>query len=211
MRRGPARIAVGVDAASAMLHATSRRGRSALRLGLCRRVDRGRRRQFASCRRRRRAARRVRRRAGNEYEPDRDQAGARPGRRLARRAGRARSGDTAIRGISNEPSADGLAELARGTASFGSIITKDRLSPLHLISAGHAPVDRIDILAAPGMVTNFHALAHSYDHVVVDAGVCRRAGDRAHRRDCAACGAGHRHAGECRHDVGAGSPPGVRI
>jgi uncharacterized protein involved in exopolysaccharide biosynthesis len=80
------------------------------------------------------------------------------------------SGDTAIRGISNEPSADGLAELARGTASFGDVITKDRLSPLHLISAGRAPLDRVDVLATPGMVTKFHALAQSYDHVVVDAG-----------------------------------------
>jgi uncharacterized protein involved in exopolysaccharide biosynthesis/Mrp family chromosome partitioning ATPase len=80
------------------------------------------------------------------------------------------SGDTAIRGISNEPSADGLAELARGVASFGIIITKDRLSPLHLISAGRAPIDRIDVLASAGMVGKFNALAQSYDHVVVDAG-----------------------------------------
>jgi uncharacterized protein involved in exopolysaccharide biosynthesis len=80
------------------------------------------------------------------------------------------SGDTAIRGISNEPSAQGLAELAHGSTSFGSIITKDKLSPLHLISAGRAPVDRVGLLAAPGMVTNFNALARSYDHVVIDAG-----------------------------------------
>jgi polysaccharide biosynthesis transport protein len=80
------------------------------------------------------------------------------------------SGGTAIRGISNEPSADGLAELARGMASFGNIITKDRFTPLHLISAGRQPIDRIEILAAPGMVVSFRALARSYDHVVVDAG-----------------------------------------
>jgi polysaccharide biosynthesis transport protein len=80
------------------------------------------------------------------------------------------SSDTAIRGISNEPGAGGLAELARGTASFGSIITKDRLSPLHLIISGQAVVDRIDILSAPGMVTKFNALARSYDHVLIDAG-----------------------------------------
>lgn len=80
------------------------------------------------------------------------------------------SGSTAIRGISNEPSAQGLADLARGMATFGSIITKDRLSPLQLISSGHAPVDRIELLAAPGMVMNFNALARSYDHVVIDAG-----------------------------------------
>jgi succinoglycan biosynthesis transport protein ExoP len=80
------------------------------------------------------------------------------------------SGDTAIRGISNEPSAAGLAELARGTATFGAIITKDKLSPLHLISAGLSPLDRIEVLSAPGMVMNFNALVQSYDHVIVDAG-----------------------------------------
>jgi uncharacterized protein involved in exopolysaccharide biosynthesis len=80
------------------------------------------------------------------------------------------SGDTAIRGISNEPSAPGLAELAAGVATFGSIITKDKFSPLHLITAGQGPVDRVGILAAPGMVTSFNALARAYDHVVVDAG-----------------------------------------
>jgi Mrp family chromosome partitioning ATPase len=84
--------------------------------------------------------------------------------------GLASGGDAAIRGISCEPTAGGLAELAGGGASFGNIITKDKLSPLHLISAGQALVDRIDILSAPGMVTKFNALARSYDHVIVDAG-----------------------------------------
>jgi uncharacterized protein involved in exopolysaccharide biosynthesis/Mrp family chromosome partitioning ATPase len=81
------------------------------------------------------------------------------------------SGDTAIRGISIEPSANGLAELAHGEASFSEVITKDRLSPLHLISSGRAPVDRTDTLSSPGMAANIDALARSYDHVVVDAGV----------------------------------------
>ncbi|HEX4409853.1 MAG TPA: exopolysaccharide transport family protein [Xanthobacteraceae bacterium] len=75
-----------------------------------------------------------------------------------------------IRGISNEPSADGLSELAGGTASIGSVITKDRLSPLHLIAPGRTPMDRIELLALPGMVLSFSALARSYDHVVIDAG-----------------------------------------
>jgi tyrosine-protein kinase Etk/Wzc len=80
------------------------------------------------------------------------------------------SGETAIRAISNEPSADGLAELAHGMASFRDIITKDRLSPLHLIAPGHASTDRLQIIAARGIKTGFDALAHSYDHVVIDAG-----------------------------------------
>ena len=68
------------------------------------------------------------------------------------------SGETAIRAISNEPSADGLAELAHGMASFRDIITKDRLSPLHLIAPGHASTDRLQILGARGIVTAFDAL-----------------------------------------------------
>lgn len=80
------------------------------------------------------------------------------------------SRSTAIRAISTEPGAAGLAELARGATSFGAIITKDRLSPLHLVLAGQGPVDRTSLLAAPGMVANFNALGRSYDHVVIDAG-----------------------------------------
>ncbi len=80
------------------------------------------------------------------------------------------SGDAAIRGISSEPSASGLAELAGGTTSIGGIITKDRLSPLHVISAGRAPRERTEIFSAPGMMTSFDALARSYEYVVIDAG-----------------------------------------
>lgn len=86
------------------------------------------------------------------------------------------SGETAIRAISNEPSADGLAELAHGLASFRDIITKDRLSPLHLIAPGHASTDRLQIFSARGIVTGFDALAQSYDHLVVDAGAVTGAG-----------------------------------
>jgi succinoglycan biosynthesis transport protein ExoP len=80
------------------------------------------------------------------------------------------SGDSAIRAISSEPSASGLADLAGGTASFRDIITKDRLSPLHLVTSGRAQSDRLALLSAPAMATNFDALARSYDYVVIDAG-----------------------------------------
>ncbi len=79
-------------------------------------------------------------------------------------------GDLALKRISNEPGAAGLSELAEGSAGFGDVITKDRLSPLHLISAGQALLDRDMLLAASGMTTNFEALSRSYDHVVIDAG-----------------------------------------
>ena len=78
--------------------------------------------------------------------------------------------DAAIKAASSEPAASGLAELAAGTASFHDIITKDKHSPLHLISSGRTPTDRIEILSSPGMSVSFDALARSYDYVVIDAG-----------------------------------------
>jgi succinoglycan biosynthesis transport protein ExoP len=78
--------------------------------------------------------------------------------------------DAAIRAAANEPSVNGLAELAEGTASFADIITRDRQSRLHLISSGRSPTDRGQILAAQNMATSFAALARSYDRVVLAAG-----------------------------------------
>jgi tyrosine-protein kinase Etk/Wzc len=80
------------------------------------------------------------------------------------------SADAAIKAISTDPSAPGLDELAGWTASFGEVITKDKLSELHLIASGRAATDRIAILSAPGMGTWFEALSRSYDHVVISAG-----------------------------------------
>jgi uncharacterized protein involved in exopolysaccharide biosynthesis len=80
------------------------------------------------------------------------------------------STNDAIKAASSDPSADGLAELAAGTASFRDIITKDRQSGLHLIWSGRAPTDQFAILSASGVGTSFDALARSYDYLVVDAG-----------------------------------------
>jgi Mrp family chromosome partitioning ATPase len=81
------------------------------------------------------------------------------------------AGDAAIKEISGDPSAPGLAELAAGKASFGDIITKDQASGLNLIVSGRVPSTPEALLAAPGMAKSFAALAHSYAHVVIDAGV----------------------------------------
>jgi succinoglycan biosynthesis transport protein ExoP len=80
------------------------------------------------------------------------------------------SADAAIRTTSIDPSAGGLADLADGAASFGSIITKDRQSGVHLISSGHVPTDRNEILASDIVPASFEALSRSYDFVVVAAG-----------------------------------------
>jgi tyrosine-protein kinase Etk/Wzc len=80
------------------------------------------------------------------------------------------SGNAAIKQISGDPSAPGLAELADGDVSIGDIITKDRMSGLNLIVSGRAPAAPGEILSAPGMSKNFKALAYTYGHVVIDAG-----------------------------------------
>jgi succinoglycan biosynthesis transport protein ExoP len=78
--------------------------------------------------------------------------------------------DAAIRTTSIDPSASGLADLADGAASFGSVITKDRQSGVHLISSGHVPTDRNEILTSDIVPASFEALSRSYDFVVVAAG-----------------------------------------
>jgi polysaccharide biosynthesis transport protein len=83
------------------------------------------------------------------------------------------AGDAAIREISSDPSAPGLADLGAGSATFAEIITKDRGSALNLIVSGRPAGNGMPILSAPRMADNFAALARAYAHVVIDAGVLR--------------------------------------
>jgi succinoglycan biosynthesis transport protein ExoP len=70
---------------------------------------------------------------------------------------------------SADPVAPGLAELMQGEASFAQIITKDRLSRVHLVSAGRTGFDRAQ-LQSPRLVLAIDALLRVYDHVLLDAG-----------------------------------------
>lgn len=72
--------------------------------------------------------------------------------------------------ISTEPNAPGVAELVRGTVSFGDAITNDQYSDVHLIAAGAVGDDAAALAASPLLTTVIDALAHSYDHVVLDLG-----------------------------------------
>jgi succinoglycan biosynthesis transport protein ExoP len=72
--------------------------------------------------------------------------------------------------IASDPTAPGLAELARGSASFGQIITRDRYSRVHLIMAGRDTTETATIIGSQLLAITLEALARSYDHVVVDAG-----------------------------------------
>jgi polysaccharide biosynthesis transport protein len=79
--------------------------------------------------------------------------------------------NSAIQNNSRDPSSSGAAELIAGTASFGDVIGKDKLSRIHVISAGRSPIARIALLSSPRLAPSFDALARSYDYVVADAGL----------------------------------------
>jgi uncharacterized protein involved in exopolysaccharide biosynthesis len=74
-----------------------------------------------------------------------------------------------ISAVSVDPSAPGLAELMQGEASFSQIITKDRLSGVHLVSVGRPGADR-RLLQSPRLALAIDALLRVYDHVLLDAG-----------------------------------------
>ncbi len=71
--------------------------------------------------------------------------------------------------VSSDPTAPGLTDLMQGAASFGQIITKDRTSGVHLVSAGRDAGLR-SLLQLPRVNLAIDALLRAYDHVVLDAG-----------------------------------------
>lgn len=75
-----------------------------------------------------------------------------------------------ISAISVDPTAPGLVELMLGEASFSQVITRDRLSRVHLVSAGRPGSDR-SLLQSPRLTLAIDALLRVYDHVLLDAGL----------------------------------------
>jgi uncharacterized protein involved in exopolysaccharide biosynthesis len=74
-----------------------------------------------------------------------------------------------LKAVSNDPAAPGLAELMLSEASFGQVITKDKMSALHLVSSGRPGADRA-LLQSPRLALALDALLRVYDHVLLDAG-----------------------------------------
>ena len=68
-----------------------------------------------------------------------------------------------------DPASPGLAELILGEATFGQIVTRDRMSSLHLVGGGRPGADR-ELLQSPRLSMTLDALLRVYDHVVLDAG-----------------------------------------
>jgi uncharacterized protein involved in exopolysaccharide biosynthesis len=75
----------------------------------------------------------------------------------------------AFAAVSVDPMAPGLAELMLGEASFAQVITRDRLSRVHLVTAGRQGADR-SLLQSPRLSLAIDALLRVYDHVLLDAG-----------------------------------------
>ncbi|UWU89741.1 exopolysaccharide transport family protein [Bradyrhizobium sp. CB1015] len=74
-----------------------------------------------------------------------------------------------IAAVSADAQSPGLAELMQGEASFAQIITRDKLSRLHLVMAGRPGFDR-SLLQSPRVALAIDALLRAYDHVLIDAG-----------------------------------------
>ncbi len=74
-----------------------------------------------------------------------------------------------VSAISVNSNAPGLAELMQGEASFSQVITRDRLSRVHLVNAGRPGFDRA-LLQSPRLTLAIDALLRVYDHVLLDAG-----------------------------------------
>lgn len=74
-----------------------------------------------------------------------------------------------IPAVAVDASAPGLAELMQGEASFAQVITRDRLSRLHLVMAGRPGFDR-SLLQSPRVTLAVDALLRAYDNVLLDAG-----------------------------------------
>jgi uncharacterized protein involved in exopolysaccharide biosynthesis/Mrp family chromosome partitioning ATPase len=72
--------------------------------------------------------------------------------------------------ISEEPGAPGLADLVRGAASFGDVITRDRVSRAHVVAAGQVGGDAAHLFGSQMLWAALDALGQSYDYLVIDCG-----------------------------------------
>lgn len=68
------------------------------------------------------------------------------------------------------PDAPGIADLVRGTASFGEIVTRDRFSRVHVVATGRLDGINGTMLTSPRLAMTLEALARTYDHVIIDGG-----------------------------------------
>lgn len=75
-----------------------------------------------------------------------------------------------LEAISAWPNMPGLSDVISGAASFGQIISKDKLSRVHVIHYGRSDLPITALLEARQFAVMMEALRRAYDHVVIDAG-----------------------------------------
>jgi succinoglycan biosynthesis transport protein ExoP len=68
-----------------------------------------------------------------------------------------------------DPSAPGVSDLVSGSATFGQIITRDRMSRAQIVGAGQMKPESA-MLKSPRLALAIDALTQVYDHVILDAG-----------------------------------------
>jgi len=78
--------------------------------------------------------------------------------------------------ISSDPGAPGIADIVRGAATVSQVITRDRLSRVHLVAAGSGADNISAILSSSRLSIAIEALARAYDHMIVDAGAVSEVG-----------------------------------
>jgi len=71
--------------------------------------------------------------------------------------------------LTPDPRMPGIADLVRGSASFGQIIARDRHSRAQVIPAGRAGMQAADVIGSERLKIAIDALTRSYDHVIIDA------------------------------------------
>jgi uncharacterized protein involved in exopolysaccharide biosynthesis/Mrp family chromosome partitioning ATPase len=79
-------------------------------------------------------------------------------------------GQPKLAAITMDPRSAGIADLVRGSASFGQIITRDRFSRVQVIPAGRVGADAPAVYQSDRLGIAFDALMRTYDHVIVNAG-----------------------------------------
>jgi len=84
-------------------------------------------------------------------------------------------GNPHLSAISSDPRAPGIVDMIAGTYAFGDIITKDKLSRLHLVVGGATASEMVMLLTSPHFAAAVEALARSYDYFVIDAGTAPEA------------------------------------
>ncbi len=72
--------------------------------------------------------------------------------------------------ITLDPRSPGIGDLVHGSATFGEIITRDRVSRVQIIPAGDVGMDTAMVYGSERLVMAIDALMNAYDHIVIDVG-----------------------------------------